>query len=81
MKYHVAAYDQHGLQVLGNLDGQGIFEAKQFNRCNWFKRLNKFKTLNNRIEQYKIFKLDCGPYGEGTLVTTVFNNTFKERNI
>lgn len=58
MKYYVAAYDINGLQVLGNLDGQGIFIAKDFRKCAWFKKLKNRKTLNNRIMEYWIFDAD-----------------------
>ena len=55
MKYYVAAFDSDGLQILGSLDGQGVFECKNYKRTQWYKRLSTRKTLNNRVMEYWIF--------------------------
>ena len=55
MKYYVAAFDAHGLQILGNLDGQGIFTCKNYKRTAWYRALPTRKTLNNRVMEYWIF--------------------------
>ena len=53
-KYYVEAYDEHGQQILGNLDGQGVYRCNQYKRCNWYKNLSSLKTLNNRVAYYEI---------------------------
>jgi len=73
MRYQVCAFNEDGLQWLGNLDGQGIFECKIPERCTWFKRLATLKTLNNRVQLYIVYKLDGGPYSNGTEYKRIAN--------
>lgn len=76
MKYHVAAFDQQGRQILGNLDGQGIFRARDYKRTQWFKALPTFRTLNNCVKEYHIFNANgC----EDVLITKVTNQTHVPR--
>lgn len=53
--YVVEAYDKYGLQVLGNCHGQGFIHANNYKKTLAYKNLKT--NHNNRIEQYKIFKL------------------------
>jgi hypothetical protein len=56
MRYFVEAYSADHRQILGNLDGQGSHECKQFRRTSWFKALPTFPTLNHRVAYYKIVR-------------------------
>jgi hypothetical protein len=71
MRYYISAYDVHGHEILGNLDGQGVLlDVKNYKRTLHYKALPTFRTLNNRIHHYKIFD-DNNKYLE-----TVYNSTF-----
>jgi len=54
MKYYVEAFDHNCKEILGNLDGQGVINAKQYRRTNFYKSLHTRKTLNNRVYKYHI---------------------------
>jgi hypothetical protein len=71
MKYYIEAYDGNGLQVLGNLDGQGVISKPNFRRTKRYKELPTFRTLNDRIAYYKIVD-----YETGRQLDEVINKTF-----
>ena len=57
MDYYVQAYDKHGLQVLGNMHGQGRIIAKSLKglrRTNAYKAIKSGALAGDRIEQYSI---------------------------
>ena len=73
IQIYVEAYDEYGLQVLGNLDGQGFFKCKDYKRTAWYKALATRKTLNDRIQLYKIVRLSSRDNCE--VLETVANST------
>jgi len=77
MKYLVKAYDTNWNRILGNMDGQGIYRAKQYKRCKWFKALACRKTLNDRVMIYHVFSYSL-PFGMLDLVCVVKNTTHKK---
>lgn len=70
MKVYIEAYDANNKQILGNLDGQGVINAKQFRRTMHFKSLSTFSTLNNKVKYYDIVTVN------DVLLATVQNTTF-----
>lgn len=54
MKVYIHAFDPKGKIILGNLEGQGIIEAKVYRRTNAYKALSTYKTLNNKVAHYEI---------------------------
>jgi hypothetical protein len=39
MKHYIEAYDFEDKQILGNLDGQGVWTGSQFRRSSYYKNL------------------------------------------
>lgn len=58
MKLLVQAYDKDNHRILGNLDGQGIYEAGVPTRCKWYQRLQTCRTLRDRVARYEVRYLD-----------------------
>ena len=71
--FQVCAFDGNGLQVLGNMDGQGFFKCKIPYRCTWFKRLATLKTLNNRIQEYIVYDVTANTYEKGNEIARIAN--------
>lgn len=69
--YWVEAYDEDGLQILGNLDGQTVWRGRNYKRAQFYKDLPRFKTLNNRVQLYKIVREDSPGYA--SVMETVAN--------
>lgn len=55
-RFYVEAYNEDGLQLLGNLDGQRSWEGKDYKRTAWYKALPQLRTLNDRVQLYKIVR-------------------------
>ena len=68
MYYHINAYRADGSEILGSLDNQAAFEAKNYKRKKEYLRLFKTKTNAN---EYRIYKLDSKYATTGTLIETV----------
>ena len=65
--YHICAF-KNGSQILGTMDLQTVFEAKNYKRKKEYLRLFKTKTNAN---EYRIYKLDSKYATIGTLIETV----------
>lgn len=69
MKVYIEAYDGSGRQMLGNLDGQGVINARQYKRTDRYKALSTFRTLHNRGAYY-ILRDESGTWLETVPNTT-----------
>jgi hypothetical protein len=65
--YQICAF-KNGSQILGTMDLQAVFEAKNYKRKKEYLRLFKTKTNAN---EYRIYKLDSKYATTGTLIETV----------
>lgn len=74
MRIYVEAYDGFGKQILGNLDGQLSWEGKNYKRMKWYKNLSNVKTLNGRVQHYKIVN------ETGQILETVRSKTYQKPN-
>lgn len=81
-KYYVEAYDYYGKPLLGNLDGQGVIHAREFQRTDYFKALQrgrwkadpvytKGRVISLKVHHWKIVRAE-----DGQLVATVMNPCF-----
>ena len=61
MKIYSEAYNAAGQQILGNLDGQFVWDTKNYKRTKHYKRLinlpSEKLSLNGRVKTYLI---KCG---------------------
>ena len=80
MTYYIQAYDDKNQQILGNLDGQAMIEAKDLTRTQRYKELPWVKTLNGRVYYYLIEQLDKGKYLEGTIIEKVYSETYQPQH-
>ena len=65
--YEICAF-KNGSQILGTMDLQAVFEAKNYKRKKEYLRLFKTKTNAN---EYRIYKLDSKYATTGVLIETV----------
>lgn len=55
MKFYVEAYDENDQQILGNLDGQTVLRAKNYQRTAHYKALvNDTIRVSNRVTHWRI---------------------------
>lgn len=53
-RFCVLAFDHDHIQILGNLDGQRIWEGRDYRRTAWYKALPTARTLGNRVKFWLI---------------------------
>lgn len=54
-KVYVEAYDEHDRQILGNLDGQTVIQAKNYRRTKHYKALvNGTISASDRVFSWRV---------------------------
>jgi len=58
VKIYIEAYDQNGLPVLGNLDGQAVIRTPNYRRTIAYKRVRDLPrrqlSLNGMVREYRV---------------------------
>lgn len=78
MKYFVEAYNQEGTQILGNLDGQTVFQNGNYKRTKAYKALKAGNYEDGSLISMRAKKW-CIVDEKGKTKETIQNPWHKER--